>query len=535
MFNALSLKSRLVMVIALSSALFLITGAVYALWLDNQPWGNSTASQVAEHFGHAIYVYLAAAIAWCLLVLWMVAIIVEATYAKPIANAIEQIKRMHNDLHLRLRADHQDELGNLFSAINHHSDNTQNIIEEVARTSDDLNVAIEQFVANSRHSIDLARSQQNETDQVVRASSQMANSSSEMAQHADATQGAASDAKRQTETGLHVVNETIMAIANLARQMEGMQATVTRLDRGSQNIGDVIDTIAKIADQTNLLALNAAIEAARAGEHGRGFAVVADEVRKLASDTQGATQQIHQIIVDLQESAKAVTGAIVHGTQQAHNCVEQANKAGSALGEINARVDSVNDMGVQISAAAQQQNQVAGAVSTSMLRINELAEANTQAMNQNQEVSDILSQRAKKLEQLVGRFKSRAGFNAVAEFGRDDILSTIGNMSAAEIDRMAFGAVELDDQGKILRYNAAEGSITGRRPQDVLGRNFFTEVAPCTNTPKFKGEFDRGVSVGVLDKKFEYTFDYNMQPTKVKVHMKKSLSGNTYWIFVKRL
>lgn len=120
-------------------------------------------------------------------------------------------------------------------------------------------------------------------------------------------------------------------------------------------------------------------------------------------------------------------------------------------------------------------------------------------------------------------------------FGKADIDNVLSKMSATAIDKLAFGAVELDRSGKILRYNAAEGEITGRDPKAAIGRNFFTELAPCTNTPAFKGAFDKGVAAGNLNTMIEYTFDHNMKPTKVKVHMKKALVGDSYWVFVKRL
>jgi len=120
-------------------------------------------------------------------------------------------------------------------------------------------------------------------------------------------------------------------------------------------------------------------------------------------------------------------------------------------------------------------------------------------------------------------------------FGKDDIDNTLSKLSNVEIDRLAFGAVQLDASGKVLKYNAAESSITGRTAASVIGRNFFTEVAPCTDGPAFKGVFDAGVKSGDLNALFEYVFDYNMAPTKVKIHMKKANAGDTFWIFVKRL
>ena len=123
----------------------------------------------------------------------------------------------------------------------------------------------------------------------------------------------------------------------------------------------------------------------------------------------------------------------------------------------------------------------------------------------------------------------------IVGFGKDDLENVMSKMSPAEVDQLAFGAVQLDASGKILRYNAAEASITGRDAKGVIGQNFFRDVAPCTNSPTFKGVFDQGVRADNLNTMFEYVFDYKMSPTKVKIHMKKAISDGSFWIFVKRL
>lgn len=128
-----------------------------------------------------------------------------------------------------------------------------------------------------------------------------------------------------------------------------------------------------------------------------------------------------------------------------------------------------------------------------------------------------------------------AGPLNIVGFGRDDFDNVLSKLTAKEVDQLAFGAVQLDAKGTILQYNAAEASITGRDAKAVIGRNFFRDVAPCTGTPAFKGVFDAGVREGNLNTMFEYVFDYNMSPTKVKIHMKKAISDGTFWIFVKRL
>jgi photoactive yellow protein len=120
-------------------------------------------------------------------------------------------------------------------------------------------------------------------------------------------------------------------------------------------------------------------------------------------------------------------------------------------------------------------------------------------------------------------------------FGKADVENVLSRLSEQQFNHLAFGAVQLDANGKILKYNAAEGAITGRDPKAVVGQNFFTAVAPCTNRAEFRGVFDAGVREGNLNILFEYVFDNQMAATKVKVHMKKALSGETYWIFVKRI
>jgi photoactive yellow protein len=120
------------------------------------------------------------------------------------------------------------------------------------------------------------------------------------------------------------------------------------------------------------------------------------------------------------------------------------------------------------------------------------------------------------------------------EFGQENLENTLANMSDRDLDNLNFGAIQVDANGTILQYNAAEGDITGRDPKEMVGKNFFRDVAPCTDSPEFKGKFDEGVQSGNLDAIFEYTFDYQMTPTKVKVQMKKALTGDSYWIFVKR-
>lgn len=123
----------------------------------------------------------------------------------------------------------------------------------------------------------------------------------------------------------------------------------------------------------------------------------------------------------------------------------------------------------------------------------------------------------------------------VLKFDQDNLANVIAQLKPNEVDALAFGAIQIDMTGKILMYNATEGDITGRNPKDAIGKNFFNEVAPCTKRPEFYGRFEKGISDPQFSTLFEYTFDYQMKPTKVKVHMKKSFDNKSIWIFVKRI
>ena len=121
------------------------------------------------------------------------------------------------------------------------------------------------------------------------------------------------------------------------------------------------------------------------------------------------------------------------------------------------------------------------------------------------------------------------------EFDQDDIDNVMATLSPGEIDKLAFGAIQLDATGRVLSFNQTESNITGRKQEDVIGRNFFREIAPCCNKPAFRGVFDAGVRAGNLNAIFDYVFDYRMAPTRVKIHMKAAVAGDSYWVFVRRV
>ncbi|MFK7159528.1 methyl-accepting chemotaxis protein [Marinospirillum sp. MEB164] len=344
----------------------------------------------------------------CALVLGMILTIlwtIQRSVVRPISRSVAKLRTMGKDLTVRLKPGADDELGELLTAFNHHTATLSGVIGEVSATAQDLAVSAEQMMEKSQQGREMAQQQRQETDLVASASNQMAASASGMTEHAQATLEAAEEARLKTQQGQEVIGSTIDAIQQLANKMNQMLAVIARLDEGSRNIGQVIETIAAVAEQTNLLALNAAIEAARAGEHGRGFAVVADEVRQLASRTQAATHEIQAIIQQVQTAASDVSQAIHSGTEEAQQCAQWASDAGRSLDDIAERVCRVNTRGEQITLAAAEQSQVAEEINASIQRVRDQAETTSHNMEEAQNLNDQLAQRAHQLEKLVQGFR----------------------------------------------------------------------------------------------------------------------------------
>lgn len=335
-----------------------------------------------------------------------VAFLVQRNIVQLISRNVALLSQHQNDLTLHLSTGkNNDELHDLFTAFNTYTATLRNVLSEVSQTAEEVTLSTRQLAEQSELSQRMAIQQTEEVRQVASASSEMAASATQVAAQAAATQEAANQAQQATEEGVTVVKSTVGSIDYLAHEMSSLLTILGRLEEGSSNIGQVITTIQNIAEQTNLLALNAAIEAARAGEQGRGFAVVADEVRQLASRTQAATIEIQQMIIAVQQAANDIAEAISTGAAQAERCAHQAQQAGTSLSQIDKSVDQVNEWGVQIATAAHQQSQVAEEISANLAKINDLVGEALEAMQGTQHISASLSKRADSLNALISRFK----------------------------------------------------------------------------------------------------------------------------------
>lgn len=245
-----------------------------------------------------------------------------------------------------------------------------------------------------------------EINHVATAMTEMAAASQEVAVSAETAASAAQNADQRAVMGRTIVMNAIDSISTLANEVQRAAAVISELKGASEQIGSVVDAIRGIAEQTNLLALNAAIEAARAGEQGRGFAVVADEVRSLATRTQESTVEIHRMIEQLREASSRAVTVMDQGRQHAETSVHESERAGQALGEIVDAVTSIRDHNHQIATAAEEQSSVADEIQRNLLNIMGVVQMTSHNASETAQASESLSQLSREMRSLVEQFKS---------------------------------------------------------------------------------------------------------------------------------
>jgi methyl-accepting chemotaxis protein len=279
------------------------------------------------------------------------------------------------------------------------------MIENIISNASQLASAADQLSSVTEQSNAGVMRQQSEISQVATAMNEMSATVTEVSKNASNAATAAQEADEQAKNGCDVVNTTVQTINNLASEVERTSEVIENLKGDSISIGTVLDVIRDIAEQTNLLALNAAIEAARAGEQGRGFAVVADEVRTLASRTQQSTREINDMIERLQNGANQAVSVMEMGRTKAEESVEQAAKAGEALTAITGVVDNIKSMNMQIASAAEEQSSTAEEINRNIVNISEVAQETADGSQQTASASDALAKLAVDLQENVGRFQ----------------------------------------------------------------------------------------------------------------------------------
>jgi methyl-accepting chemotaxis protein len=330
------------------------------------------------------------------------------TIAKPVVRlsaTMNDIER-NSDLSKRSDIESKDEIGAMAQSLNKMLGKFQDIVQQVTGSTGQLASAADEMSAITVQTSQGIHEQQSQTDQLATAMNEMAATVQEVAKHALDAAGAATEANNESSAGRQVVDTAVSAINALAADIQHAAEAINRVEEDSERIGTVLDVIRGIAEQTNLLALNAAIEAARAGEQGRGFAVVADEVRTLAGRTQESTQEIQNMIESLQSGAKEAVQLMEQSREQTQNGVEQTSKAGDALITIAEAVARINDMNTQIASAAEQQSAVAEEININVTTINQVAEQSAEGAEQTARSSEDLARLANDLQAMVGQFKA---------------------------------------------------------------------------------------------------------------------------------
>jgi len=298
----------------------------------------------------------------------------------------------------------RDEMGQLQASMCEMTLSLRDLIGGIDQGVGQLSQAATQLATSSEDTKQRINQQREETDQVATAMHQMSATVQEVAQNAEQASMAATNADQQAQMGDQVVAEAIGRIEQLARQMDDCLAAMQHLAGESQRIGSILDVIKSVSEQTNLLALNAAIEAARAGEAGRGFAVVADEVRGLAQRTQQSTEEIEQLIESLHSGTDQVTSLLDNSKRLTEQSVELSRKAGHALSEITDTVSSIQGMNQQIATASEEQSVVAEQINRSVLSVRDASDQTSSASEQTAVSSGELEQLGRQLRAMVGRF-----------------------------------------------------------------------------------------------------------------------------------
>ncbi len=298
-----------------------------------------------------------------------------------------------------------NEIGRLAEAMSRMQTQLRASIGEIAASSGEVGSAVDAMNGIAETTSQSIGRQQSEIEQVATAINEMVATVQEISRNTSAAAEAAHHSDQEVDRGQRVVEETVNAINRLADEVMRGTEVIGRLEEESENIGAVLDVIKGIAEQTNLLALNAAIEAARAGEQGRGFAVVADEVRTLASRTAQSTQEIQQMIERLQQGAREAVAVMEQGRSTAQTTVEHAGEAGRSLTDIRNAVSTISDMSTQIASAAEEQSAVSEEINRNIVAINQAVEATADTAQQASNTGSRLAHEADQLQGVVQRFR----------------------------------------------------------------------------------------------------------------------------------
>jgi methyl-accepting chemotaxis protein len=332
---------------------------------------------------------------------------VRRSVMAPVNDILSKLKiiKKDSDLTQVFTIFNDDELGQISTNLTSVIEHLRNILDSISNAANTINTSANSLNSFTRETNDRMHQQQAETEQTAAAMNEMTATVAEVAQSTTAAADSARNADSHAANGDIIVQQSIKSMSTLSTQIQQTAEVISHLSNESQNIGQVLDVIKSIAEQTNLLALNAAIEAARAGEQGRGFAVVADEVRTLAKRTQESTLQIETMIDGLQQGVKKAVASMQVGISQVDEANEKTNMAGKALKEIVSSVDSIAELNTHIATAAEEQSSVAESINRSIIAISDITQHSSQAAGELSHSVNELSKLANAMRDQVGTFK----------------------------------------------------------------------------------------------------------------------------------
>jgi methyl-accepting chemotaxis protein len=339
-------------------------------------------------------------------VIALVLITLKASFVAPLrAISLHLGELARGNFSSQLRLNQQGELGQLNDNINRMQESLVVILQAMQKSSDALGQASRKINNAALEITQDASNTHSSTDQVAAAINEMSATVQEVANNASGAAEAAQEADESARKGMAIMDSTITAISQLSHEVENVSTAMNQLEAETVRIGGVLDVIKSVAEQTNLLALNAAIEAARAGEQGRGFAVVADEVRALAKRTQESTAEIQQIIQAVQQGAGKAMSAMKSSQEKTHSTSDMATQAGQAITQITQAVARIHDMNTHIATAAEQQSYAAEEINKNVVRVVNLVESAASKAQQSSDVAAELDGAARELGRQVSQFR----------------------------------------------------------------------------------------------------------------------------------
>ncbi|RMU60870.1 Methyl-accepting chemotaxis protein [Pseudomonas syringae pv. syringae] len=365
---------------------------------------NAVKEQASIEYDSAFNMVIGLLIAATLLTIVFAWMLIKSI-TTPIATALLAAETIaQGNLTKPISIDGSDEAGRLLLTMKTMQDKLRDTLQGISGSATQLASAAEELNAVTDESARGLVQQNDEIEQAATAVNQMTSAVEEVARNATSTSQASRSAATSAGDGRDLVQETVSAIERMSGDVQGTAELIISLANESRDIGKVLDVIRGLADQTNLLALNAAIEAARAGEAGRGFAVVADEVRALAHRTQQSTSEIERMISSIQTGTEQAVSSMRNSTERAESTLNIAKGAGQALNTINSAVEEINERNMVIASAAEEQAQVAREVDRNLVNIRDLSAQSTNGANQTSAASTELSRLAIDLNGMVARF-----------------------------------------------------------------------------------------------------------------------------------